>query len=61
VSASDSSKAWDLRCLVREQLLAWLQRTHPESLPRVRASLEAAASAEGAAIAAPGRSPARGR
>jgi small-conductance mechanosensitive channel len=61
VSASDSSKAWDLRCRVREQLLAWLQRSHPESLPRVRASLEAAASAEAAATAAPGRSPARGR
>jgi len=31
VSASDGSKLWDLRCLVREKLLTWLQvnaRTH---------------------------------
>ncbi len=36
VSASDSSKVWDLRCLVREQLVGYLQQHHPESLPRVR-------------------------
>ena len=35
--------AWDLRCEVREQLLAWLQQQHPGALPRVRAELEAPA------------------
>jgi small-conductance mechanosensitive channel len=36
MSADDSSKLWDLRCLVREGLLDFLQRRHPECLPRVR-------------------------
>lgn len=36
VSAANSSKAWDLRCLVRERLIAWLAATHPESLPLQR-------------------------
>jgi small-conductance mechanosensitive channel len=40
MSAPDSSRAWDLRCLVREQLIACLQTRFPESLPRVRAELE---------------------
>jgi small-conductance mechanosensitive channel len=39
MSASDSSKAWDLRCLVREKLLEFLQRECPESLPVMRAEL----------------------
>ncbi len=38
-SASDSSKAWDLRCLVREKLIEFLQQRHPECLPRTRAEL----------------------
>ncbi|RNA65900.1 mechanosensitive ion channel family protein [Prosthecochloris sp. ZM_2] len=36
VSAANSSDAWDLRCLVRERLLAFLQSTQPESLPKIR-------------------------
>ncbi|HEY8474022.1 MAG TPA: mechanosensitive ion channel domain-containing protein [Natronosporangium sp.] len=36
VSAADSSAQWKLRCLVREQLVTWLQRNHPAALPRVR-------------------------
>lgn len=39
VSAVDSGKAWDLRCRVREGLIAYLQRHHPEGLPRLRAEL----------------------
>lgn len=39
VSAASSSAAWDLRCLVRERLVTWLQTHHPEALPRVRAEL----------------------
>lgn len=39
VSATDASKAWNLRCLVREQLIGWLQKNHPESLPRLRAEV----------------------
>jgi hypothetical protein len=38
-SASDSSKAWDLRCYVREKLIQFLQDRYPESLPKVRAEM----------------------
>jgi len=37
VSAADASKAWDLRCLVREMLVVFLQRHCPDSLPQIRA------------------------
>ena len=40
VSAADSSKAWDLRCLVREELLEFLQNKYPASLPKTRVELE---------------------
>jgi small-conductance mechanosensitive channel len=36
VSAADAGKAWDLRCLVREKLIVWLQR-QPQGLPLMRA------------------------
>jgi small-conductance mechanosensitive channel len=39
MSAEDSSKAWDLRCEVREKLISYIRREHPEALPRVRAEL----------------------
>jgi hypothetical protein len=35
-SASDSSKAWDLRCYVREKLIEFLKERFPESLPARR-------------------------
>jgi len=39
MSAPDGSKAWNLRCHVREKLIQYLQHNHPESLPRTRAEL----------------------
>ncbi|MFZ0743998.1 MAG: mechanosensitive ion channel family protein [Terracidiphilus sp.] len=36
MDARNSGDAWDLRCLVREGLIAYLQKNHPESLPRFR-------------------------
>jgi small-conductance mechanosensitive channel len=39
VSAVDSSRQWDLRCRVREGLIAYLQRHYPEGLPRLRGDL----------------------
>lgn len=39
MSAPDSGKAWDLRCHVREALIAYLQRKYPQSLPRVRTDI----------------------
>jgi small-conductance mechanosensitive channel len=44
VSADSAASAWDLRCEVREKVLAWLQQQHPGALPRVRAELEEPAS-----------------
>lgn len=40
VSAEDSSKAWELRCSVREKLIGFLQKKYPWSLPRVRFEME---------------------
>jgi small-conductance mechanosensitive channel len=40
-SAADASLAWELRCEVREQLVGFVQRNHPGSLPRIRASFAA--------------------
>lgn len=40
VSAGSSPKAWDLRCSVREKLIAFLQEEHPEALPRTRATVD---------------------
>jgi hypothetical protein len=37
MSASNAGKAFDLRCEVREKMIAYLQQTYPRSLPRVRA------------------------
>lgn len=35
-TASDSGKTFDLRCEIREKLLAWMREEYPESLPRRR-------------------------
>lgn len=40
-SAADASLAWDLRCEIREKLIAFVQQNHPASLPRLRATLDA--------------------
>lgn len=41
MSATDSSILWDLRCEIREGLIAFLQAHYPEHLPRVRGELVA--------------------
>jgi small-conductance mechanosensitive channel len=41
VSAADAPTLWDLRCDVREQLVAWVRQHHPEALPKVRAEIRA--------------------
>lgn len=48
VSAPSAGKAFDLRCEVREKLIDFLQRDHPQALPRRRAdvALEGASPAE---------------
>ncbi len=39
VSARNAPQTWDLRCEVREKLIAYLQREHPQALPTVRVDL----------------------
>ena len=36
LSAANAGQMFDLRCLVRERLVEWLSREHPEALPRLR-------------------------
>jgi len=43
-TATDASKAWDLRCEVREKLISFIQQNHPRSLPRLRGDWESAHS-----------------
>jgi len=38
-TASDASRAWDLRCELREKMISFLQTEHPEWLPRRRLHL----------------------
>lgn len=40
----NSSDAWDLRCLVREKLINFLQEKYPGSLPRYRGEVETTAT-----------------
>lgn len=41
MSATDSGAAFELRCEVRERMIGWLRANHPESLPRIRAAVDA--------------------
>jgi hypothetical protein len=36
VSAATSGSLFDLRCYIRENLITYIQRNYPESLPRTR-------------------------
>ena len=63
VTAADAGRAWNLRCHVRESLIDFIQREHPECLPRQRAEatlapVSVSVPADGAAHAlARGRAP----
>lgn len=39
VSSPDSSRNWDLRCHIRENLIGFVQRQYPQALPQLRADL----------------------
>ncbi|MGV3509810.1 MAG: mechanosensitive ion channel family protein [Sphingobacteriaceae bacterium] len=41
VSAKDSGTAFDLRCYIREKLVLFIQQNYPQSLPKLRATIEA--------------------
>lgn len=40
VSTANADKGWDLRCHVREELIAFVQREYPQYLPRLRVERE---------------------
>lgn len=40
VSAQDSGKAFDLRCKMREAMIAFISENYPQALPRLRTALE---------------------
>ena len=42
MSARNVGRAFDLRCEVREQLIDFLQKYHPEALPRQRSNVAVA-------------------
>ncbi|MAI90235.1 mechanosensitive ion channel family protein [Ponticaulis sp.] len=55
MSAKNSPIAWDLRCEIREKMIAWLQSDHPGALPRRRGLLHID---ETSAVPTPTESPA---
>lgn len=44
-SATDAGRAFDLRCEIREKLLAWIRDQHPEALPVTRVAPKAESDA----------------
>lgn len=54
-SASNSGRAFDLRCEIREKMVAFVQQRYPEALPRVRADLNGRRERSEARVAAAGR------
>ncbi len=44
VSASSAGRVFDLRCEMREKMIAWLQHEHPAALPRRRAEIDGGGS-----------------
>ena len=57
IMSARSRRGWDLRCAVREQMIAWLQEAHPDALPQVRARMLGGGGPAGGY----GRPPALGR
>jgi hypothetical protein len=50
-SSVDAGRGWDLRCRLREELVAFIQREFPQHLPRARAEIAMAGSEAQAAQA----------
>jgi small-conductance mechanosensitive channel len=55
MGARSSGDAWNLRCQVRERLVEYLQRQHPDALPRLRAEMGEAKAARAAKRRAPAK------
>lgn len=52
MSAAGSGQAWDLRCAIREGMLAWIRQNMPEAIVRQRVKSAGDPSAESEAAAA---------
>lgn len=48
MSAADASKAFDLRCAIRESMLAWIRENQPEAIARQRVDAPTPAEADAA-------------
>jgi small-conductance mechanosensitive channel len=53
-SAASGGQAFDLRCAIRERLVAWLQQTYPHALPRDRLELRPEPDGRDRSAAGPG-------
>ena len=51
MSAKNAPEGFDLRCYVREKLLAFIQRDYPESLPKVRVESDPAIHTDPSSLA----------
>lgn len=58
VSSANAGKAFDLRCKLREQLIAFLAREYPQSLPVVRSIADVGGAPDAAGAAAASATPA---
>jgi len=47
MSTADSPAGWDLRVLVREKLISFLQENYPGSLPKMRVEMNPSPGGEG--------------
>jgi small-conductance mechanosensitive channel len=47
MDARNSGDAWDLRCLVREKMVQFIQKNYPDSLPRYRGDFKTTAANNG--------------
>jgi small-conductance mechanosensitive channel len=47
MSSVDSPTNWDLRCEVREKVVAWMQAEHPDALPKVRGEMAGGVALKG--------------
>lgn len=61
MDARNSGDAWDLRCLVREKLIEFIQKNYPGSLPRYRGDFATTSSERTPGNDGDGRGESRGR
>ena len=53
VGSPSAGQSWDLRCLVREGLIVYMQRSQPQALPRLRAEVDGLDATQVGSVASP--------